>query len=438
MYALPHHVSSFDTATRNAIKAGVTLTTPTKGIAKAVAANEWTLQETNLPVNMGWFPARRDGQAATFSAAKLAKIVGIVKKEAAEDMYNQTTVEISHYYNGKALTKFAQVCLVSHEIVKDRTVTTSCLNSLKKEYARFTSNTNITNQFIYESQWGGVVTDYIYSSRGPLNPGYDFGAGIYNDHHFHWSYFIYAGAVISYIDKAITGQSNWLNANRDWINTLVRDYANPSFSDKFFPQFRAFDFWHGHSWASGLVQDRDGKNEESSSEDVFSAYALKMWGLVSGNAPLEQLGNLQLSILKRALNDYMIFTPGTSQGSEPHFQENLVSGILWENKADHTTHFGYPEEVHKTHGIHMLPLNPASPFIKTAAWAQREWNLYFNGKTTNITDGWRGVLHSNVMLWNPTNAFDFFTQDGFKEEWLDQGASRSWYLACAGMMGGAA
>jgi endo-1,3(4)-beta-glucanase len=58
------------------------------------------------------------------------------------------------------------------------------------------------------------------------------------------------------------------------VNTLVRDIANPSTLDSYFPVSRMFDWYHGHSWAHGLYETFDGKDEESSSEDTMSAYAM--------------------------------------------------------------------------------------------------------------------------------------------------------------------
>ncbi len=68
---------------------------------------------------------------------------------------------------------------------------------------------------------------------------------------------------------------------------LVRDIANPSTRDQYFPVWRCFDWFHGHSWAHGLFDTLDGKDQESSSEDTMHAYALKMWGSVSGDKNME-------------------------------------------------------------------------------------------------------------------------------------------------------
>lgn len=113
------------------------------------------------------------------------------------------------------------------------------------------------------------------------NDGADFGNSHYNDHHFHYGYFVLAAAIIAHLDPS------WLPANKDYVNALARDFANPSSKDPLFPQLRSWDFFHGHSWAHGLYASADGKDQESSSEDMMQAFALKMFGKVSGDANME-------------------------------------------------------------------------------------------------------------------------------------------------------
>ena len=83
------------------------------------------------------------------------------------------------------------------------------------------------------------------------------------------------------------------------MNDLVRDVHNPSDQDKYFPVSRAFDWFHGHSWAKGLFESADGKDEESSSEDINFAFSMKLWGMVIGDVALEARGTLLMAILKR-------------------------------------------------------------------------------------------------------------------------------------------
>lgn len=71
----------------------------------------------------------------------------------------------------------------------------------------------------------------------------DFGNSYYNDHHYHWGYFIQAGAIIAHLDPS------YLPKMRDWVEGLIRDASNPSSLDTSFPQFRYFDWFSGHSWS---------------------------------------------------------------------------------------------------------------------------------------------------------------------------------------------
>jgi endo-1,3(4)-beta-glucanase len=238
-----------------------------------------------------------------------------------------------------------------------------------------------------------------------------------------YGYFIYAAAVIGYLDPT------WLPANAPYVNTLVRDIANPSPLDNYFPIYRMFDWYHGHSWAHGLYETFDGKDEESSSEDTMSAYALKMWGRTIGDANMEARGNLQLAITARSLQNYFLYD-STNTVAPANFIGNKVSGILFENKIDHTTYFG--TNIEYIEGIHMLPLLPSSTLTRTNEFVTEEWNTYFsNGRADSIVGGWKGILYANLAIIDPTTSWNFFAQSGFDPSWLDGGASQTWYLALA-------
>jgi endo-1,3(4)-beta-glucanase len=111
------------------------------------------------------------------------------------------------------------------------------------------------------------------------------------------------------------------------VNSLVRDYANGAENDIYFPFSRSFDWYHGHSWAKGLFESADGKDEESSSEDVFSTYAVKMWGRVIGDPNMEARGNLQLAVLARSLRNYFLME-STNVNQPANFIRNKATGIV--------------------------------------------------------------------------------------------------------------
>jgi endo-1,3(4)-beta-glucanase len=92
--------------------------------------------------------------------------------------------------------------------------------------------------------------------------------------------------MIGYLDP------DWLTQgdNKAWTNMLVKDFAESDYNGRDYPFQRSFDWWHGHSWAKGLFESQDGKDQESTSEDGFASYAVKMWGKVIGDANMEKRG----------------------------------------------------------------------------------------------------------------------------------------------------
>lgn len=101
MFALPHHVQSFDTTTAAAVHSGLQLQTTTKGIATAVAANTWTMVEPRLPVSMSFVPwTNSKGHMSQLSDAVKSKILEVARSELSQDMGAQSNLN-SMYYSGK-------------------------------------------------------------------------------------------------------------------------------------------------------------------------------------------------------------------------------------------------------------------------------------------------------------------------------------------------
>ncbi|KAI0514987.1 glycoside hydrolase family 81 protein [Xylaria bambusicola] len=419
MYALPHHYESFDTATAKATST-VKLQTTTKGMAKAVVADSWTMIEPKMPVSMGfapWDPIQGPKDKLSDSATKA--ITPVALKELSQNVDQQSNQD-SMYFGGKALAKFAAICFTANNMLKNPKMAQAGLEKLKSAFARFITN---KQQFplYYESAWGGLVSSASYKTG---NNGADFGNTFYNDHHFHYGYFIYAAAVIGYLDPS------WLTKeNVEYINTLVRDVANPSTADRYFPVSRNFDWYHGHSWAHGLYETLDGKDQESSSEDAMAAYAIKMWGRTIKDANMEARGNLMLSIIARSLNQYYLYTTQNKIQPEKYIG-NRVAGILFENKCDHTTYFG--ANIEYVQGIHMLPLLPSTKFTRPADFVKEEWAAFFDkGRADKVEGGWKSILYGNLATIDPKAAWTFFTDKSFDPAWLDGGASLTWYQAYA-------
>jgi endo-1,3(4)-beta-glucanase len=100
--------------------------------------------------------------------------------------------------------------------------------------------------------------------------------GFYNDHHFHYGYYIYTAAVLAHFDP------QWGRDFFEVVLVLIRDIANPSNRDTSFPLFRHKDWYFGSSWASGITQPPfpNGMNQESSSEAIAAYEGVALFGQV--------------------------------------------------------------------------------------------------------------------------------------------------------------
>ena len=100
MWALPHHVQSFDHETAAATRE-IHMATTTKGLAKAVLATRWTMVESQMPVNMGFAPfspERGSMDALSDDAKSVIRIVA--KNEVSQNMIEQSNLD-SMYFSGK-------------------------------------------------------------------------------------------------------------------------------------------------------------------------------------------------------------------------------------------------------------------------------------------------------------------------------------------------
>lgn len=293
MFVLPHHVQSLDPDLKSQVTR-LQLRTTTKGMATAVWADKLTFVEVALPITMGFAP-----WMPTLGASKIRYPQGtldLVAVTAEQDLRRamaDPTPPDSMYYAGKTLAKFATILWVMKDVVTNLSPQYAPgLAKLKDEMAKFIENKQRYPLF-YDDSWKGVV-----SNAGFNDSGADFGNTYYNDHHFHFGYFVYAAAVIGYLDPDWITQGD----NKAWVQMLVKDFAESDYNGRDYPFSRSFDWWMGHSWAKGLFESADGKDEESTSEDGFASFAIKMWGKVIGDANMEKRGMHSSRLRTRVLN----------------------------------------------------------------------------------------------------------------------------------------
>lgn len=425
MYALPHHVQTF-TSAMSLRRTDLTIDSLVCGTARGYLTNEF-LMNVSIPSAVSFEPYTTiPNSSPSYTNAALSAITAAAEEEARHDVLSMSNVD-SMYTSGKILDKYAYVLYVCHRILNRRDLTTTLSASLRSAIERFSNNSQI-HPLNYETTWRGIVS----SGGMDGDPGQDYGNSYYNDHHFHYGYHIHAAAIAAQVDSDLGG--DWISSIRDWVNDLIRDVANPSSEDTYFPVSRSFDWFNGHSWARGLSGSADGKDEESSSEDYNFAYAMKMWARVISDEDMEARADLMLGVMRGAMNNYMYYSDGNNL--EPaQFVGNKVSGIKFQNKIDHTTYFGTNEEY--IHGIHMLPITPISSFLRGPTFVRQEWEQILSRIINNVGGGWRGILMLNVALYDPRASFNFFNGSSYNSSYLDNGMSLTWSLAYTAGVGGA-
>ncbi|CEP61400.1 endo-1,3(4)-beta-glucanase LALA0_S03e02014g [Lachancea lanzarotensis] len=417
MYACPHHVASFTSAMASR-RINSSLDSVTMGKMTGYLTSTFELQ-VNVPSQIGFDPysAISGKSGPQYSADVLNNIRAAAQSEANGNVVNESNVD-SMYFGGKILAKYAWTLYSCQYVLKDSNLVNTLMGNLKSAFSRFINNSQIL-PLRYDTTWGGIISSGSSSQ--------DFGNSYYNDHHFHYGYHVLAAAILAKVDRDNGG--NWLSQNRTWVENLLRDYSNTNSADQYFPVFRSFDWFAGHSWAKGLFPSGDGKDEESSSEDVNAAYAVKLWGNVTGNQNLENIGNLELGIMQGSLNSYFLYLDNNTV--EPaQIIPNKVSGILFENKIDHTTYFG--TELQYIQMIHAIPITSISSFIRSPTFVDQEWNEKLAAIVNNVQDGWRGIIMLNRALSDPSSSYSFFAGSSFSNNYLDPGQSKTWSLTYSG------
>ena len=176
MFALPHHVASFDSSTTSH-KTAVHLATTTKGNATAIAGNSWTMLEADLPTAVGFAPW---APGTVFPLSPTAKVA--IKDVAMNDISTDFDADIyapgnGMYFGGKRMAKFARIVYTIHDLLGDLTLAANGLTKLKNAFARVVRNQQPAT-LAYDTVWRGIV-----STAGYTETGAEFGNTVYNDHH---------------------------------------------------------------------------------------------------------------------------------------------------------------------------------------------------------------------------------------------------------------
>eukprot|EP00667_Euglena_gracilis_P003406 EG_transcript_3416 len=316
------------------------------------------------------------------------------------------------YSFGKGACRIARLALIAEEL-KQPELVAQATQVLWNSFQPWVDGTGM-DSILYDTTWYGTIP-----KRGLDDWHEDFGAGWYNDHHFHYGYWLYAAAVLAKNNKT------WAEETKDKFVALARDIANPSPKDPWFPVYRHFDWYAGHSWASGLMAFTDGRNQESSSECLNGWYGLMLYGKAIGDRNLQRTGASLLAHEMRGAKKYWHSTSDSSVYPEG-FSENKGVGMIWGDKVDYNTWFG--AGVVYALGINMIPFTPLSEIYLDQKWMAEAHPVLAKGLAVGYTDDWAAVVHLAEAVIDPAKAWRKIEKLGH----FDDGMSRSnamWWIA---------
>ena len=238
---------------------------------------------------------------------------------------------------------------------------------------------------------------WTLNKQGSQDSCANFGFEIYNNHHYHIGYFLYGIAVLAKVDPV------WGSKYKPQAYSLMENFMTLGRGENAkYTRLRCFDLWKLHSWARGLTEFADGRNQESTSEAVNAYYSAALMGLSYGDRYLVSTGSLLLAMEIHASQTWWHVKDDSVLYSKDFTSENRVVGVLWANKRDGALWFAPPESKECRLGIQVLPLSPITEalfsdvgFVKQLV----DWTLPALERE-GVGEGWKGFVYALEGVYN--------------------------------------
>ena len=304
------------------------------------------------------------------------------------------------YWGGKGLTQMMHYMTAALQL-GDTAVYRQAKQRLKDQFINWFTYTPGESQYFFAryNRWGALVG---------FDPSYD--SDTFNDHHFHYGYFVYAAAVLCMLDEDF--KTNY----GPMIREVARDYANwlplntPGYANE--PTFRTFDMYCGHSFAGGMGNEGNGNGQESSSESMQSWGGLWMLGAALNDPEMLSAGVFGYTLEARGTAEYW-FDRGRrnidyTKYTHPYCCNLTMQGVGW-----WTWFSGDPVWMHS---IQWLPISPVLQNYLSEDLTFTEWDyteMYTHKEVGNYEaltgglgdeSGLGNVCLSYLALFNPDSA----------------------------------
>jgi endoglucanase Acf2 len=323
------------------------------------------------------------------------------------------------YAGGKQVAMFArQLCLAKN---MNSPVASTLKAKVKIELQNFLTYTpgESSKYFCYSDKFGGLIG---------ITCG--FGSHRFNDHHFHYGYYVYSAGILSQYDQ------DFATKYGEMAKIVAKDYANWDRTDSRFPVLRMFDIWEGHSNACGYdVDSNSGQNQESSSEAMMSWSGVITLGNSLNDNNMTATGVMGYCMESAAVNEYWF---NRNNDNYPAAYTNKISCITWGSMIQYITYFG-PEPIF-VHGIQYLPVLPSSYYlVKDSAAARKECDFLISNSANNSVytnfktrDSWGTEWACEVMkyrsMFDPDWSINWY-EDLWKKQ--DGKATDNWFSSLA-------
>ncbi|MFF7765250.1 glycosyl hydrolase [Streptomyces massasporeus] len=290
---------------------------------------------------------------------------------------------VDTYWTGKALGKLAQLVLIADQI-GDTAARDKLLQLIKGRMEEWFT-VGGASEFSYDRHWRTLIGyPASYGSDQELN-----------DHHFHYSYYVLAAAIVAQYDPQWAADSEW----GGMVKQLVEDAANPARDDTAYPFLRGFDVYAGHSWAAGHEAFAAGNNQESSSESINLSAGLIMWGSATGDKALRDQGVYMLTTESESIAQYWF---DADQEVYPEDFTHDVVGMVWSSGGAYATWWtANPEEIH---GINFLPVTGGSLHLAREKDMLRRSVAEMEKENGGPAVEWRDIFWEVQALYDPAKA----------------------------------
>ncbi|MFD8196593.1 glycosyl hydrolase [Streptomyces wuyuanensis] len=296
---------------------------------------------------------------------------------------------VDTYWTGKALGKLAQLVPIADQL--GETANRDKLLQLVKGRMEEWFTVGGPSEFSYDKDWRTLIGyPASYGSDQELN-----------DHHFHYSYYVMAAAVVAQYDPQWAADSEW----GGMVEELIQDAANPARGDTKYPFLRGFDVYAGHSWAAGHEAFAAGNNQESSSESINLSAGLIMWGSAVGDKRLRDQGVYMMATESESIAQYWF--DADRQVYPEDFTHDVV-GMVWSSGGAYATWWtANPEEIH---GINFLPMTGGSLHLAREKDMLRRSVAEMEKENGGPAVEWRDIFWQVQALYDPDKAMAAWNQ----------------------------